>query len=192
MNCHPSQRGRTQTEPPEGAVLALAQGATLGLRYARLPIAALFLAATLLGQVPSTSYKVETVPGPRGIKHEVASIDFAPDGKLYAAFRRGYIYSFDPKSDTWRKFAEGLHTPLGIMAGEKNEFFVAQVPELTRVVDTDDDGTADLFETITDGSSFPTIDIKTSEVFARYLRWSVTTFTGITLAKINIELILKN
>lgn len=48
------------------------------------------------------------------------------------------------------------------------------------------------FETITDGSSFPTIDIKTSEVFARYLRWSVTTFTGITLAKINIELILKN
>jgi hypothetical protein len=48
------------------------------------------------------------------------------------------------------------------------------------------------FDTITDGSSFPTIDIKTSEVFARYLRWSVTTFTGITAAKINIELVLKN
>ncbi len=48
------------------------------------------------------------------------------------------------------------------------------------------------FDTVTDGSSFPTIDIKTSEVFARYLRWSVTTFTGITAAKINIELILKN
>ncbi len=118
--------------------------------------AALFFACVLAcapapGQVLPSSYKVETVRGPRGIHPEFCSIDFAPDGRLYAAFRRGYIYSFDPQSERWRKFAEGLHTPLGIMAGGKGEFFVAQVPELTRVVDTDDDGAADLFETISDG-----------------------------------------
>ncbi len=162
------EREFAEIEPPQAVAFELAQVVTQASwaerqpvptsamqrrvsRLALLQIASLFLAATLHGQVPSSSYKVETVRGPRGIKHEVASIDFAPDGKLYAAFRRGYIYSFDPKSETWRKFAEGLHTPLGIMAGDKNELFVAQVPELTRVVDTDDDGTADLFETITDG-----------------------------------------
>ncbi len=48
------------------------------------------------------------------------------------------------------------------------------------------------FGTVTDGSSFPTIDIQTSEVFARFLRWNVTTFSGITAAKFSIELILKS
>jgi len=47
------------------------------------------------------------------------------------------------------------------------------------------------FDTVTDGSSFPTIDIKTSETFARYLRWNATTMSA-TAAKINIELVLKN
>ena len=47
------------------------------------------------------------------------------------------------------------------------------------------------FATVTDGSSFPTIEIKTSETFARYLRWNATTMSA-TAAKINIELVLKN
>ena len=118
---------------------------------AALLFACVFACAAAPGQVLPSSYKVETVRGPRGIHPEFCSIDFAPDGKLYAAFRRGYVYSFDPRSERWSKFAEGLHTPLGILAGGKGEFFVAQVPELTRVVDTDDDGAADLFETISDG-----------------------------------------
>ena len=104
------------------------------------------------GQVPSTAYKVETIPGPRGIEPEVSAIAFGHDGRLYATFRRGYIYSFDPATKQWRRFAEGLHTPLGIARGDKAaEFLVAQVPELTRVADTDRDGTADLFETVSDG-----------------------------------------
>ena len=56
----------------------------------------------------------------------------------------------DPHSERWLPFAEGLHTPLGILPGEKGEFFVAQVPELTRVADTNGDGKADLYETISD------------------------------------------
>lgn len=103
-------------------------------------------------QVPSAAYRVETIPGPRGIAHEVSSIAFGQDGRLYATFRRGYIYSFDPRSRRWHRFAEGLHNPLGIAPGERpGEMLVAQIPELTRVADTDGDGKADVFETVSDG-----------------------------------------
>lgn len=108
--------------------------------------------AVAAGQVPTTAYKVETIPGPRGIAPEVSAIAFGHDGRLYATFRRGYIYSFEPGTQRWRRFAEGLHTPLGIAKGDRpGEFLVAQVPELTRVADTDGDGKADLFETVSDG-----------------------------------------
>ncbi len=114
--------------------------------------AALIWPAVASAQVPSSAYRVETVPGPRGIAAEISAVTFGHDGRLYAAFRRGYIYSFDPSSNRWRRFAEGLHTPLGIAKGNTpGEFLVAQVPELTRVADTDLDGEADLFETISDG-----------------------------------------
>ena len=116
-------------------------------------LVAAFVAAGALafGQVPSSSYKVETLPGPRGIAPEISAVTFGDDGRLYATFRRGYIYSFDPQSTRWHRFAEGLHTPLGIVQGDRtSEFLVAQVPELTRVADTDGDGTADLFETVSD------------------------------------------
>ena len=116
---------------------ALALGLALGALGAR-------------GQVPADAYRVESVPTPQGIAPEVSAIAFAPDGKLYACFRRGYVYSLDPQTSRWRKFAEGLHTPLGILPGEAGEIFVAQVPELTRVADTDGDGTADTYETISD------------------------------------------
>ncbi len=105
-----------------------------------------------LAQVPSSAYKVETIAGPRDVAPEVTAVEFGHDGRLYAAFRRGYIYSFDPRSNRWHRFAEGLHTPLGIAKGARpGEFLVAQVPELTRVADTDLDGTADVFETVSDG-----------------------------------------
>ena len=112
----------------------------------------LLWSALAAGQVPSSAYRVETIPGPRGIAPEISAVAFGHDGRLYAAFRRGYIYSYDPESKRWRLFAAGLHTPLGIAKGDKpRELLVAQVPELTRVADTDGDGTADLFETVSDG-----------------------------------------
>lgn len=119
---------------------------------AALAVGALGCAAAVRAQVPSSAYKVETIAGPRDVAPEVTAVDFGHDGKLYAAFRRGHIYSFDPRSNRWRRFAEGLHTPLGIAKGDRpGEFLVAQVPELTRVADTDGDGTADQFETVSDG-----------------------------------------
>jgi hypothetical protein len=112
------------------------------------------LIASALGavaQMPSSSYRVENVSLPKGIAPEVASITFGKDGRLAACFRRGYIYTMNPASGTWTKFAEGLQTPLGIIPGDKaGEYYVAHLPELTRVADTDGDGVADVYETICD------------------------------------------
>jgi hypothetical protein len=108
------------------------------------------LASAAAGQVPVVSYRVETIPTPKGIAPEIGGITFAPDGRLAAAFRRGYIYLLDPANLRWEKFAEGLQSPLGIIPGKPDEFFVVHLPELTRIVDTDRDGEADLYETVSD------------------------------------------
>lgn len=102
-------------------------------------------------QVPGDSYRVETVPTPPEIAPEVTAVVFTPDGQLAASFRRGYIFLMDPVTSRWRRFASGLQTPLGMLTGKRGEFFVAHLPELTRVADTDGDGVADLYGTIADG-----------------------------------------
>ena len=112
--------------------------------------ALLMFAAMSPAQIPASSYRVENVPTPRGIAPEVSAVTFGKDGLLYATFRQGYIYAHNPRSGQWRRFASGLHLPLGIIAGEEGEFFVAQMPELTRVADTDGDGEADVYEAISD------------------------------------------
>jgi glucose/arabinose dehydrogenase len=113
-------------------------------------IAAWLSPALAHAQVPAGVYKVETIAGPPGIAPEMSAMAFAADGRLYVCFRRGSIYAFDPADGRWRKFASGLQTPLGIVPGAPGEFFVMQTPELTRVVDTDGDGVADLYQTVSD------------------------------------------
>ena len=101
-------------------------------------------------QVPRTCYRVVDVTTPAGIAPEVSAVGFTREGDLVLCFRRGYIYIRDRNTLEYRRFASGLHTPLGIIAGDRDDFYVAQLPELTRVADTDGDGRADLFETICD------------------------------------------
>jgi glucose/arabinose dehydrogenase len=111
---------------------------------------ALLVPFVVTAQVPATSYRVENLPLPRGIAPEAASVTFSSDGELAVCFRRGHLYLMDLKTQRWRRFAEGFQSPLGVIAGGKGEFFVAHLPELTRVADTDDDGRADLYETVAD------------------------------------------
>ncbi len=117
----------------------------------RLAAFSLLLALAAWAQAPADCYRVETIPTPRGIAPEVGAVAFTAEGELAASFRRGYIYLMNPATQRWRKFASGLQTPLGIWPGRKGELFVAQLPELTRVADTDGDGVADLYETVSDG-----------------------------------------
>jgi len=96
------------------------------------------------------AYIIETIPTPAGVKAEIGALTFLEDGRLIVCFLRGEVMIYDPKSDKWSLFAEGLHEPLGVIAISASELLIMQRPELTRVKDTDGDGLADLFETITD------------------------------------------
>jgi glucose/arabinose dehydrogenase len=96
------------------------------------------------------SYQVETIIMPAGLEAETGAIDFLPDGRLVACFLRGEVMIYDHKNKTWELFAEGLHEPLGLMVISNSELLVMQRPELTRIKDTDGDGRADLFQTVTD------------------------------------------
>ena len=95
-------------------------------------------------------YRIATIPIPKDIVLEVGGLTFLPDGRLAIGTRRGEIWFFDPKANTWHLFAFGLHEILGVLAEGNAKMVVAQRPELTRVSDTDNDGKADLFETLTD------------------------------------------
>lgn len=96
------------------------------------------------------SYLVDTIPTPEGLDAETGAIDFLPDGRLIAAFIRGEVMIYDPNSNTWSLFATGLHEPLGLQAVNNSEILAMQLPELTRIKDTDGDGKADSFENMTD------------------------------------------
>jgi len=99
---------------------------------------------------PADSYVVETIQMPEGVKAEIGALEFLPDGRLAVGFIRGEIMFYDPETEGWELFAEGLHEPLGMKVIDESEILVMQRPELTRVKDTDGDGQADYFETVTD------------------------------------------
>lgn len=101
-------------------------------------------------QQPEQSYVVEDIIIPEGLLAQVGAMDFLPNGKLIVAFTRGEVMTYDPNSTEWHLFAEGLHDPLGIHVISDNEILVIQLPELTRLKDTDGDGIADHYENVTD------------------------------------------
>ncbi|MEM1134277.1 MAG: hypothetical protein AAGI07_00450 [Bacteroidota bacterium] len=101
-------------------------------------------------EIPGESYRVETIDTPSGLRAETGGIAFMPDGRMIACFHLGEVMTYESKSKQWRVFAKGLHDPLGIYVVSNTEIWVMQRPELTRIVDTDNDGEADLYEVITD------------------------------------------
>jgi hypothetical protein len=78
-----------------------------------------------------------------------------PDGKLAVSTRLGDIYMIDgafatpPAQGKYTKFASGLHEVLGL-ALRKDWLYCVQRGEVTRMKDTNGDGRADIFETVSD------------------------------------------
>lgn len=101
--------------------------------------------------VESGTFVVEDISMPDGLTAEVAALDVLSDGRLIAAFMRGEIMIYEPEADKWEVFATGLHEPLGMLVIDDQEILVMQLPELTRIRDTDGDGVADHYETVYDG-----------------------------------------
>ena len=95
-------------------------------------------------------YSVEDIPLPTGLTPEVGGMDFLPDGRLMVAFHRGEVMTYDPATQDWSLFAEGLHDPLGVQVLNEREALVVQRPELTKLVDSDGDGKAETYQTVTD------------------------------------------
>jgi len=96
------------------------------------------------------SYEVDNIELPAGLSAQVTALDFMPDGRLVAGFSSGEIMFYHPDTKKWDVFAHGMHEPLGFQVVNNTTVIYIQRPEVTRASDTDGDGKADLFETLTD------------------------------------------
>jgi cytochrome c551/c552 len=116
-------------------------------------LACLFTNATTVGDNLPTEddyYKIIKLPIPEGIVMEVGGIANLPNGEIAVCTRRGDVWIVEnPSADvpTYRKFATGLHEPLGLTYKDGN-LYCAQRGELTRLVDKNGDGKADRYETV--------------------------------------------
>ena len=106
----------------------------------------------LPAQEEADFYTLEQVSIPEEIELEIGGMDFLPSGELAVVTRRGEVWIVtDPtgESPAYSLFARGLHEPLGLSAHD-GDLYVAQRGEVTRLRDRDNDGTADVYETVYD------------------------------------------
>ncbi|PWS29645.1 hypothetical protein DF947_21990 [Pedobacter paludis] len=95
-------------------------------------------------------FRINKVKVPEGPILEVGGLVTLPNGDLGISTRRGEVYIVqNPTSSKpyWKRFAYGLHEILGI-AYKDGALYVAQRGELTKLIDKDMDGKADVYETI--------------------------------------------
>ncbi|MCP3918650.1 MAG: hypothetical protein GY711_24150 [bacterium] len=99
-------------------------------------------------------YRIVDVPIPEGLAVEAGAILTLPDGRVAVGTRRGDVYLVDPidaekPEPSYHLFATGLDEIFGL-ALRDGALYVTQSCELTRVTDTDGNGRADRFETVSD------------------------------------------
>jgi len=101
-------------------------------------------------------YVMEAIPAPfPGCRP--SDLAFSTDGMLYAiAMTEGQIWRTPtppvgyPERVRWQRYATGLHHPLGLVMVD-DRLYVAQKPEITELIDHDDDGTVDHYRTVATG-----------------------------------------
>lgn len=95
-------------------------------------------------------FKIMRVTAPEGTLLEVGGLTVLPNGDLGIATRRGDIFLVENPTSRrpyFRKFASGLHEVLGLVYKD-GAFYCAQRGELTKLVDSNKDGKADIIETV--------------------------------------------
>ncbi|GAA3563388.1 c-type cytochrome [Snuella lapsa] len=98
-------------------------------------------------------YRITKVPTPEGVLVEGGGVESLPNGSIAVCTRRGDVWIIENPTmangepSTFIKFASGLHEPLGL-AYKDGALYTAQRGELTKLVDTDGDRIADIYETI--------------------------------------------
>ena len=104
-------------------------------------------------------YSAEVYLGPkdnygRDQLFEALGLALAPDGTVVVATRTAGIWRL--VKGEWQLFAEGLFDSLGVQIEDQHGLIlvVGQKAEVTRISDTNGDGLADQFETLTDAFSY--------------------------------------
>lgn len=97
-------------------------------------------------------YRMTTIPAPEGVHLEAGGVTVLPDGSVAMAVRRGEVWIIENPTLSggqpgYKLFASGLHEPLGLTYKD-GALYTAQRGELTKLVDTDGDRIADVYETI--------------------------------------------
>ena len=98
-------------------------------------------------------YKIISIPIPEGVMLEVGGMVTLPDGRVAVSTRRGDVwvienaYMANGSQPRYTLFATGMHECLGL-AYQNDAFYVAQRGELTKLVDKNGDGVADVYETV--------------------------------------------
>ncbi len=101
-------------------------------------------------------FSVEHLTPPPGALLEVGGMDWLPGGELAVSTRRGQVWivenalASDPGAARFRLFAEGLQEGLGLKVVD-GVIHVLQRGELSRLLDTDRDGSCDTVETVSNG-----------------------------------------
>ena len=98
------------------------------------------------------AYQIEPFPIPAELDLKITGMDWISDDTLAVCTWAGDVYLVEhaqgPAANIrYRRFARGLNEPLGLKVAKK-EIYVVQKSELTRLVDTDGNGEADLFQTV--------------------------------------------
>ena len=96
-------------------------------------------------------FEIIDIPIPENVLLEVGGMTNLPNGNIAICTRRGEVWIVSNTENikpTFKRFAHGLHEPLGISYKE-GALYVAQRGELTKLVDRSGDGVADLYENIT-------------------------------------------
>ncbi|MFB6272931.1 MAG: plastocyanin/azurin family copper-binding protein [Salinibacter sp.] len=101
----------------------------------------------------SDYYELQSLPIPEGVVLEVGGMSVLPDGTLGVSTRRGEVWLIENptmaggEAPHYTRFAQGLHEPLGL-AYDDGALYTNQRGELTRLVDTDGDLTAERYENV--------------------------------------------
>ena len=98
-------------------------------------------------------YQLIDIPIPPEVPLRIGCFDIHPDGRLIAGTRRGDVYFIDgafdqPPQPSFHLFASGQDQIFGV-AYDRGDIVITQGGEVTRLSDTDHDGEADRFDTLT-------------------------------------------
>jgi hypothetical protein len=130
----------------------------MGLLAVRSPAAEEFGDTWGTAERESAYYRIVNVPMPEGTYVEAGSFVSLPDGRLAVGTRRGEILLFRGVTDENPQpqvstFASGLDEVLGL-AWRDGVFYVTHATEVTKISDTNGDGRADRYDTLSDAWGF--------------------------------------